>query len=102
MPINKNKLKPRSDCKVINPVTGNIVDLTPFKNKGDIKVPDGHGGYFMLSVCSAFQSQSCMYNFMICDYSCTYPNTLQGYSVGYSINSFDEYLIEYFVISWVR
>ena len=63
MPINKNKPKPRSDCKVVNPVTGNIVDLTSFKNKGDIKIPDGRGGYFMLSVCSAFQSQSCMYNF---------------------------------------
>ena len=57
-PINKQKEGIRTDCKLTNPVTGNVIDLNIFKDKAEERVEDGRGGYFMLKICSPFKDQN--------------------------------------------
>eukprot|EP00794_Sanderia_malayensis_P000415 gene415-1051_t len=57
-PINQQKATPRTDCKIVNPVTGYLLDLSSLKGEDDFKVVDGRGGYFMLSVCRPLKNQN--------------------------------------------
>ena len=56
--INKNKEPSGTDCKVVNPLTGNVIDLAVLKAKAEVKVDDGRGGYFMIGICSSFKNEN--------------------------------------------
>ena len=60
LPINKQRQVPGSNCMVVNPVTGNVIDLTPLKMRPEVQVDDALGGYFIIRVCGTFQNEQRM------------------------------------------